>query len=296
MCVGSASPRSAHRGTEPGSGCSHLRLFRGITEQEPDDLPWEHILPEDDYRYYRENITLLEDRVIQNFPDCYRNSAILSAIRNVPRHLFVNQGYKALAYTDCALPTCADLTTSAPSVIARMIFQTGVSKGEKLLEIGTGTGYQAAVLAEMGVKVFTIEIEGSAVQTAGKVLVSLGYKMDKRLKARGRGDALKRYRAIRIQFPQRAPITLYWGNGQRGLGEKSPFKAIIVAASVPHLRNVWHLASQLSSARGTMVVPVGDRNAQSLAIVERSGDRISLSTLEGVSFVFLRMVLERQDS
>jgi len=125
-----------------------------------------------------------------------------------------------------------------------MIFQTGVSKGEKLLEIGTGTGYQAAVLAEMGVKVFTIEIDGSAVQTADGVLVRLGYKMDKRLKrALGAGDALQRYRAIRRQFPQREPITLYWGNGQRGLGEKSPFKAIIVAASIPHLRHVWHLAA-----------------------------------------------------
>ncbi|MGA2640867.1 MAG: protein-L-isoaspartate O-methyltransferase [Spirochaetia bacterium] len=260
-------------------------------------MSWEPILPEDDYRYYRENITLLEDRVVQSFPECYGNPAILSAIRNVPRHFFVNQGYKALAYTDNALPTCGDLTTSAPSVIARMIFQTGVSKGDKLLEIGTGTGYQAAVLAEMGVKVFTIEIDGSAVQTADGVLVRLGYKMDKRLKhGRGRGDALRRYRAIRGQFPQREPITLFWGNGQRGLAEKSPFKAIIVAASVSHLRHVWHLADQLSSARGTMVVPIGDRNEQSLAIVERTGDRIRLSTLEGVSFVFLRMILKRQDS
>ncbi|MGA2973797.1 MAG: protein-L-isoaspartate O-methyltransferase [Spirochaetia bacterium] len=260
-------------------------------------MSWEIILPEDDYRYYKENITLLEDRVVQKFPDCYKNPAILSAIRNVPRHFFVNQGYKALAYTDSALPTCGDLTTSAPSVIARMIFQSGITKGEKLLEIGTGTGYQAAVLAEMGVKVFTIEIDGSAVHTADKVLVGLGYKMDKRLKhVRGTSDALQRYRAVRRQFPQREPITLYWGNGQRGLAGKSPFKAIIVAASIPHLRNVWHLVAQLSSAGGTMVVPVGERNEQSLAIVERSRERISLSTLEGISFVFLRMVLGTQDS
>lgn len=215
----------------------------------------------------------------------------------MPRHFFVNQGYKALAHTDNALPTCGDLTTSAPSVIARMIFQTGVSKGERLLEIGTGTGYQAAVLAEMGVKVFTIEIDGSAVQTADRVLVRLGYKMDRRPKRTpGAEDALQRYRAIRRQFPQREPITLYWGNGQRGLADRSPFKAIIVAASIPHLRHVWQLATQLSAARGTMVVPVGNRNEQCLAIVERTGDRIRLSTLERVSFVFLRMVLGRQDS
>jgi protein-L-isoaspartate(D-aspartate) O-methyltransferase len=254
-------------------------------------MSWELFLSEDDYRYYRENITLLEDRVVQNFPDAYRNPAILTAIRNVPRHLFVNQGYKALAYTDNALPTCGDLTTSAPSVIARMIFQTGVSKGEKLLEIGTGTGYQAAVLAEMGVKVFTIEIDGSAVHAADRVLVRLGYKVDKRLeRARGLGDALERFRAIRRHFPRRGPITLYWGNGQKGLAEESPFKAIIVAASIPDLRHVGHLAAQLSPAGGRMIVPVGDRNEQSLAIVERSGNRIRLSTLEGVSFVFLRLL------
>jgi protein-L-isoaspartate(D-aspartate) O-methyltransferase len=258
-------------------------------------MSWENILPEEDYRNYRENITLLEDRLVQNFPDGYKNTAILSAIRKVPRHFFVNQGYKALAYTDNALPTCGSLTTSAPSVIARMIFQSGVSKGERLLEIGTGTGYQAAVLAEMGVKVFTIEIDGSAVQTANRILVRLGYKMDKHLKhARGAGDALKRYEAIRKQFPQREPIALYWGNGQRGLEERSPFKAIIVAASILHLKHLWHLAAQLSPAGGRMVVPVGDRNEQFLAILERMGDKIALFTLEGVSFTFLRMVLERQ--
>lgn len=261
-------------------------------DRESGGMSWEHILPEDDFRFYRENVTLLEDQVVRNFPECYKNSAILHAIRMVPRHLFVNQGYKALAYTDNALPTCGDLTTSAPSVIARMIFQTGVAKGEKLLEIGTGTGYQAAVLAEMGVKVFTIEIDGSAVRTADRVLVRLGYKMDRRLgHTRDAAQAFEHYRAIRRQFRQREPITLYWGNGQEGLAERSPFKAIIVAASIPHLRHVWHLAAQLSPAGGTMVVPVGDRNEQSLAIVERSGDRTGLSTLEGISFVFLRMVL-----
>jgi len=75
-------------------------------------MSWELILPEDDYRYYRENITLLEDRGVQNFPDGYRNPAILSAIGNVPRHLFVNESYKALGvHRQCAadLPRPADL-------------------------------------------------------------------------------------------------------------------------------------------------------------------------------------------
>ena len=254
-------------------------------------MSWEHVLPEEDLRYFKENISLLEDRVFQNFPEGYKNPAILSAIRSVPRHFFVNQGYKALAYTDNALPTCGDLTTSAPSVIAQVIFQTGVARGDRLLEIGTGTGYQAAVLAEMGVKVFTIEIDGPAVETADRVLVRLGYKMEKRLTySHRRLDSLRRYGAIRRVFPQREPITLYYGNGQEGLAEKSPFKAIIVAASVPHVREVWHLTEQLSTAKGRMVVPVGDRNEQSLVIIQRSGERFDLFTLEGISFNFLRMV------
>jgi protein-L-isoaspartate(D-aspartate) O-methyltransferase len=258
-------------------------------------MSWEHVLPEEDFRYFKENISLLEDRVFQNFPEGYKNHEILSAIRSVPRHFFVSQGYKALAYTDNALPTCGDLTTSAPSVIAQMIFQTGIARGDRLLEIGTGTGYQAAVLAEMGVKVFTIEIDGRAVETADRVLVRLGYKMEKRLTySRCREDSLRRSSAIRRLFPQREPITLYYGNGLEGLAEKSPFKAIIVAASISQVKEVWHLAGQLSTSNGRMVVPVGDRNEQSLVIIQRRGERLDLFTLEGISFNFLRMVRAKQ--
>jgi protein-L-isoaspartate(D-aspartate) O-methyltransferase len=255
-------------------------------------MSWEQILSEDDNRFFKENISLLEDRVVRNFPNSRENPAILSAVRNVPRHFFVNQGYKTLAYTDNALPTCGDLTTSAPSVIANMIFHTGVSKGQKLLEIGTGTGYQAAVLSEMGVRVFTVEIDGSAVEAADKVLVRLGYKMDKRLKySRSTYEAMERYRALRRLFPRREPIRLYHGNGRSGLPDKRPFDAIIIPASIPHLKRVWHLTAQLSPAGGRLVVPVGDRYEQTLAMAERRGEKIGVSTLEGISFNFLRMVM-----
>jgi len=109
-------------------------------------MSWQDILQEDDYRFYKENISLLEDQVVQKFKENYKDPSIISAIRNVPRHLFVNQGYKKLAYTDNAFPTCNCMTTSAPSVIAEMIYYAGVKKGDKVLEIGTGTGYQAAGL------------------------------------------------------------------------------------------------------------------------------------------------------
>ena len=119
---------------------------------------WTGILAEDDYRFYGENISLLEEQVIGKFPDSYQNTGILSAIRNVPRHLFVNKSYRSLAYTDNALPTCGGLTTSAPSVVAEMIFHCGAERGQRLLEIGTGTGYEAAMLSEMGVRVFSVEM------------------------------------------------------------------------------------------------------------------------------------------
>jgi protein-L-isoaspartate(D-aspartate) O-methyltransferase len=249
-------------------------------------MSWEFVLSQDDYRLFRNNISLLEERVTQNFPDGYKDPAILSAIRNVPRHLFVNASYKFLAYTDNALPTLGGLTTSAPSVIARMIFQAGVSRGDRVLELGTGTGYQAAVLAEMGVKVYTIEIDRPVAEAANRVLAQLGYKIDKRSK-----QGPRRYREIQRHFRQREPIEQFWGNGRNGLAERSPFDGIIVAASVPHLAQIRHLAAQLSKAGGRLVAPVGDRLDQTLCIVERKGDRLRCHALEGVSFQFLRMVV-----
>jgi protein-L-isoaspartate(D-aspartate) O-methyltransferase len=255
-------------------------------------MSWEQVLEEDDYRFYRENISLLEERVARSFREGYRNPAVLSAIRKVPRHLFVNQGYKTLAYADTALPTCGGLTTSAPSVIARMIAETGVSRGGRLLEIGTGTGYQAAVLAEMGVKVFTIEIDGSAVEAANSILVRLGYKTERHREGlASTAESLRRFAALQRLFPGRGPIRLFHGNGQNGNASESPYNAIIVAASIPDLRHVRMLAGQLSSSGGRMVVPVGDRHDQELAIVERRGKKLQVSCLEGVSFNFLRMVL-----
>jgi protein-L-isoaspartate(D-aspartate) O-methyltransferase len=194
-------------------------------------MSWEFVLSEEDYRLFRSNISLLEERVVQNFPDSHRNPAILSAIRSVPRHLFVNPSYKFLAYCDNALPTRGGLTTSAPSVVARMILEAGVAKGDRVLEIGTGTGYQAAVLAEMGVRVCTVEIDQPVAETAARVLVQLGYKVDQRSKA-GR----KRYLEIKSHFSRREPIEQFWGNGRNGLPERAPFDAVIVAASVPHIR------------------------------------------------------------
>ncbi|MGA2615123.1 MAG: protein-L-isoaspartate O-methyltransferase [Spirochaetia bacterium] len=258
-------------------------------------MSWELVLSEDDLASYKRNISLLEERVVQNFPDIYRNPAILSALRAVPRHLFVNQGYKTLAYADCALPTLGGLTTSAPSVIARMIFHAGVVKGSRVLEIGTGTGYQTAVLSEMGARVFTIEIDRSVAETAAAILARLGYKMDRR-STKSRQESARRYLELRRIFPGRGHVEVFWGNGGKGMAAKAPFDAIIIAASVSKLDQLSGLAPQLSARDGRMVVPVGPRHDQTLTIVERNGERFHCSLLEGISFDFLRFVIGKDST
>jgi protein-L-isoaspartate(D-aspartate) O-methyltransferase len=250
----------------------------------------EYILPEEDYGLYKRNITLLEEQVIHHFPEFHMAPEILAAIRSVPRHLFVNRSYRYMAYTDNAIPTSGGFTTSAPSVIAEMIYSVGIKRGEKLLEIGTGTGYEAAILGELGVHVFTIELDKHLALEANRILTLLGYKVEKNMSDQHRGEAsLARYREMRKLFPYRGKVRLFLGNGQCGLEKCSPYKGIIVAASVPHLRYVDELPSQLSDAGGRMVVPVGRRNEQSLCIVERREGRLPISRLRGVTFDFIRL-------
>lgn len=260
-------------------------------------MSWEYVLSEDDYRFYRENISLLEERVLANFADIYKNSEILSAIRKVPRHLFVNPAYRSLAYTDNALPTSGGMTTSAPSVVAEMVFNVGIGRDDRLLEIGTGTGYEAAVLAEMGVKVFSIEVDKQLAEKANKNLAFLGYKIDRSIKGEERKkDAVQRHNRIRSFFPSRGSIELFWGNGALGLESHAPFKGIIAAASIPQIQHVRSLVEQLSSNGGRLIVPVGGRHRQDMYIVEKKGRRITSYVLDGVSFDFVRMVLpERAD-
>ena len=167
-------------------------------------MSWEQILSEEDFRLYRENISLLEQQVIARFPHAYDAPEILWGLRSVPRHLFVHGEYRYLAYTDNAFPTCCGLTTSAPSVIAEMIFHSGIRRGGRLLEIGTGTGYEAAVLAEMGVHVVTIEIDRTVVNTANRFLCALGYKIDSTIRSPAKVEEARRsYLRIKQLFPHR---------------------------------------------------------------------------------------------
>jgi len=256
-------------------------------------MDWGYLLSEDDFRLYRNNIYLLEEQVIQNFPDYDRAPEILTAIRNVPRHFFVHESYRYLAYTDHAFPTSGGLTTSAPSVIAEMIYHTGIKRGEKLLEVGTGTGYEAAVLSEMGVNVYTIEVDRTVALKANRILMKLGYKADKRVSnEQQRREILRDFHRVKKLFPYRGGIELYMGNGRGGLPHKAPFHGIIVAASLLNVKNIEQLTDQLHDEGGRLVVPIGARKDQALHMFEKRKDKIHTFILEDISFNFVRMILE----
>ena len=253
-------------------------------------MSWDAVLSQEDFRLYRENISLLEEQVIGGCDRLYQAPDILRAIRSVPRHLFVHGEYRYLAYTDNAFPTACGLTTSAPSVIGTMIFYSGIRRGGRLLEIGTGTGYEAAVLAEMGVDVFTIEIDKTVGNAANRILSRLGYKVDKTIRDPSRREEAKRaYLRIRERFPQRGKVELFIGNGAGGLPDYAPYDAIIVAAAVRRLEDIPQLPAQLRSG-GRLLYLYGDRNLQRLYILKRQHDRFRTSALQGVSFSFLPLI------
>lgn len=258
-------------------------------------MSWEKILNTDDYRMYKANISLLEDQVIQKFPHSYKDPGIVAAIRNVPRHFFVHQSYKSLAYTDNAFPTYNGMTTSAPSVIAKMIYYTGVKKGDRVLEIGTGTGYQAAVLSEMGIKVFSFEIDKTIITAANKILIQLGYKCDEGMRNIEKRRAMfLRYNKMRGYFPHRGRVRLFYRNGQTGLGEYAPFHGIIIAAAVSHLQHVYPLIQQLSDSGGRLIVPVGDRIEQKMYVLENKNKKILIYILKRISFQFVKMIMKNE--
>jgi len=220
-------------------------------------------LSEDDERLFKSNICLLEDQVAGHFPDVLKAPEILSAIGKVPRHLFADPSYKYLAYTDNALPTAAGLTTSAPSVIAEMMYHSGVHASSKVLEVGTGTGYEAAVLAALGCRVFSIEIDTGLYRKAVVLLNRLGF----------------------------SDVVLYNRNGKDGCPEHAPFSSIIVAASAASVDILKPLFGQLSENQGRLTAPVGPRQAQELIIVERRGKNdFHMFREEGVTYDFVRLI------
>ena len=168
------------------------------------------------------------------------NPALLAALRAVPRHELVPEAVREEAYADHALPIGFDQTISQPYIVALMTDLAGVERGDKVLEVGTGSGYQAAVLAEMGARVFSIEIVVPLARRAAADLERLGY---------GR-------------------VHVRAGDGYRGWPSEAPFDAIIVTAAPPEVPAP--LKQQLAVG-GRLVVPVGE-GVQELRVITRTAD------------------------
>ena len=168
---------------------------------------------------------------------------VLAAMRSVPRERFLDDAQRHLAYADEALPIDAGQTISQPYIVARMTELLGVGPGDRVLEIGTGSGYQAAVLATMGCQVTTIERHADLATVARDRLERLGF-----------GEAVD----VRV------------GDGSIGVPDGAPWRSILVAAAAPSIPDA--LREQLDPAGGRLVLPVGPRDHQDLLLVVRNGN------------------------
>lgn len=188
----------------------------------------------DDYKHKGQRRRLVEKLATRGITD----ERVLAAMGGVPRHFFVPVGLEAEAYADKALPIEVGQTISQPFTVA---FQSELLQAKpkmKVLEIGTGSGYQAAVLARLGAEVYSVERIGGLAESAGRRLQALGYER----------------------------IEVRHGDGARGWPEKAPFERIIVTAALR--REPEALFGQLS-APGRMIYPLGGRRMQRLVLVER---------------------------
>jgi protein-L-isoaspartate(D-aspartate) O-methyltransferase len=167
------------------------------------------------------------------------DEAVLRAMERVPRELFVPETERARAYDDAALPLPHGQTISQPYMVARIAEALAVRPGDRVLDVGTGSGYQAAVLAELGTEVITIERIPELAERARASLAEAGYPN----------------------------VEVVVGDGTLGVPERAPFDAIAVAAAAPELPET--LYEQLRP-RGRLVVPVGGQRAQRLEVIIRS--------------------------
>jgi protein-L-isoaspartate(D-aspartate) O-methyltransferase len=165
---------------------------------------------------------------------------ILNVMMNVPRHFFMAKGFEERAYQDNAFPIAADQTISQPFTVAFQTHLLNISIDDKVLEIGTGSGYQAAVLMELGVKLFTIERQRELFNTSTMLLKKLGYN----------------------------PFT-YYGDGYKGLPTYAPFDKILITAGAPSIPE--ELLKQLKTG-GILVAPIGPRNTQEMIRITKIDD------------------------
>lgn len=185
-----------------------------------------------------------------------KDPLVLTAFRSVPRHLFVSEALRDQAYGDYPLPIGEQQTISQPYIVAEMTQALELREDDRVLEIGTGSGYQAAILAEIVYRVYTVERIRSLYIQARKLLDKLRYHN----------------------------IVMRCGDGTAGWKDESPFDAIIVTAGAPDIPE--KLLNQLAEG-GRMVVPVGNQHSQDLIKVVKDKKGIHKSNLGGCRFVKL---------
>jgi protein-L-isoaspartate(D-aspartate) O-methyltransferase len=185
-----------------------------------------------------------------------KDERVLKAMLKVPRHLFVDEALRDQAYGDFPLPIGEGQTISQPYIVALMTEALELKRNERVLEIGTGSGYQTAILAELALWVYTIERFPTLLERAKKVLKELGYKN----------------------------ISFKLDDGTLGWKEAAPFDAIIVTAASPDIPPP--LVEQLAEG-GRMVIPIGDEFSQTLIKGVKKGGKLHTKALEPVRFVKL---------
>ena len=185
-----------------------------------------------------------------------KSPKVLAAFRKVPRHLFVSEALRDQAYGDYPLPIGEQQTISQPYIVAEMTQALDLSEDDRVLEIGTGSGYQAAILAQIVYRVYTIERKRSLY-----------------LQARSLFDKFRYHN-----------IVMKYGDGSKGWKEEGPFDGIIVTAGAPKIPEI--LIDQLAEG-GRLVVPVGNQHTQELIKISRENKNIRQTNLGGCRFVKL---------
>jgi len=183
-----------------------------------------------------------------------KNEAVLDAISKVPRHLFMDSSFSDHAYQDKAFPISSGQTISQPYTVAFQTELLNVSSGDKVLEIGTGSGYQAAVLCEMGIRVYTIERIKSLFLKSKSFLASINYH----------------------------PKRIIYGDGFQGYDEKAPYDAIIVTAGANEIPK--DLVTQIKNG-GVMVIPIGNSSQKMIQYFKKNTGEVEINEFGDFKFV-----------
>jgi protein-L-isoaspartate(D-aspartate) O-methyltransferase len=183
-----------------------------------------------------------------------KDLSVMEALSRVPRHLFVNSSLQHRAYGDCPLPIGENQTISQPYIVALMTQVLDLKGGERVLEIGTGSGYQTAILAELASHVFTIERVKPLVKKTKELLEGLKYKN----------------------------IVFKTFDGTYGWRDQSPFDAILISAATPSIPK--SLIEQLAD-KGRLVAPVGERESQDLIVLNKNGNKVMERKIGSCKFV-----------